>query len=289
MVSWNWNRFYKNILLGLQKCPFVLVFIILLWGNCPSQAAELMDPIHIIEKKQFTLGLEFAYLFEIQYDDTTADATRHFNDGSTQDYQYAVTNLTLKEDQYYFLTLNYGLLDRLSLFVKAGVVTGGKKTSGSNPDRYYNMDTNFTWALGGKFKLLESENGGSLVLSAQYLRYDNRGQERAWVSAWNTNYELDQWRIDAQLVGAWQFGSFTPYAGVKYSHVNLNLSGTSAGTSGGVYRVTHSEYTSNNEIKWGMLAGLAWDITPTWRLVGQGDFIVDTTASLSLVYQFPTH
>ncbi len=289
MISCNWNSFYGKTLLCRQQCLFALVFIILLWGNSPSQAAELMDPIHIIETKQFSLGLEAAYLFEIQYDNTTADATRNFTDGSTEDYQYAVKNLTLKEDQYYFLTLNYGLLDRLSLFVKAGIVTGGKKSSGSNPDKYYNMDTNFTWALGGKFKILESENGGSLVLSVQYLRYDNRGQERAWASAWDTNYELDQWRIDTQLVGAWKFGSVTPYAGVKYSYVNLDLSGTSAGTSGGVYRVTYSEYNSNNEKKWGVLAGLAWDITPAWRLVGQGDFVVDKAASLSLIYQFSTH
>ena len=289
MISCSENRSYENTLLSLKKSVIAFFSIILLWANCPSQAAELMDPVNIAKKKQFTFGLEAAYLSEIQYDDTTADARRHFNDGSTEDYQYAVTNLTLKEDQYYFLTMNYGLLDQLSVFVKAGVVTDGKKSSGSQPSKYYNMDTNFAWALGGKFKLLESESGGSLVFAAQYLRYDNRGQERAWVSSWKTNYELDQWRIDAELVGAWQFGSFTPYVGVKYSYVNLELSGTSAGVSGGIYRVTYSKYESQNEKKWGLLAGLAWDITPNWRLVGQGDFIVDTAGSLSLIYQFTTH
>lgn len=268
----------------IKKCLLSFFSMLLMVGTV--QAAGIIDPVNILEKNKFSLGLEAGYLSEFDFENTTANATRHISDGTVEKYQYDVTNLRIEDDLYSFLSLNYGLMDKITLVVKAGMVTDGKKSSGSNPDNYYKLHDNFVWALGGKINLWESENGGILTFSTQYQRYDNRSQHRAWISSWATDFEIDFWQVDASLVGAWRFSQITPYLGIKYTRTELRLTGTSTGVVSGLTRSTHSDYTSNNEDNIGAVAGIAWAITPAWRVLVQGDFVVETAGTISLGYQF---
>ncbi|MBI4800092.1 MAG: hypothetical protein HY794_15460 [Desulfarculus sp.] len=263
-----------------------LGFLLLLASAGQSLAAGLADPVGLAEAGQFQLGLEATYQARVKYKDVVSDASRRYSDGTGSTYQYAVTDVTLKEDQYYFLTLNYGLLKQLNLFAKAGVVRGGKKTSGSLPDQYYDLREAFAWALGGKWRLFEAANGMSLTLAGQYLRFDDRKQAPAWNINQERDYKMDQWSADLELVGAWRLGKFTPYLGAKYTYAELKVYGDTTSVRNGLVQVTYSDYVTRNAHNWGGVAGLAWDFCPAWRLNLQGEYLDDLTTSLSLVYSF---
>ncbi len=267
----------KSVCLGL---------FLLLAMAVNANAAVISDPAGLAAAGHFQLGLEAVYQSRVKYDDSTADASRSISDGSRLAYQYAVTDLVVEEDQYYFLTLSYGLLDRLNLFAKAGVVRGGKKSSGSVPDRYYDLREDFAWAVGGKLRLLQTANGMSLLLAGQYLRFDGRRQAPTWDIGQARDFKMDNWRADLEMVGAWRLGAFTPYLGAKYSYSEVKIYGDVTSIRDGLTWVTHSEYTAHNRDQFGGLAGLAWDIGHGLRLNLQGDYLSDLTVSLSLTYRF---
>lgn len=275
------------------KCQFsclikqgMLAVLFIMAMYLPAKAGGIIGPIGTLEQGQFSLGLEASFLSKLQFDDTTADATRNISDGTVETYQYDVKNLRIEDDIYSFLAINYGVTDWITLSAKAGIATDGKKSSGSQPDRYYKLHDVFVWALGGKVRLWESETGGMLAFSAEYQRYDNRGQHRAWASSWETDFKTDLWRLDLALIGAWKFNQVIPYAGMKYTYAEMDLSGTATGVVDGLTRVTYSEYSSINESNPGVLAGIAWEITPVWQILIQGDFVVETAGTLSLSYRF---
>ncbi len=263
-----------------------LVLALLLATGIDAGAAVISDPAGLATAGKFQLGLEATYQSRIKYADTTADASRRVSDGSGLNYQYAVTDLVLKQDQYYFLTLNYGLMDRLNLFAKAGVVRGGEKTSGSMPDNYYDMREALAWAVGGKFRVLEAANGMSLTLAGQYLRFDDRKQAPAWDIQQARDYKMDHWSGDVELVGAWRLGCLTPYVGGKYSYSEIKIYGDTTSVRNGLTQVTYSDYTAHNRDNWGGLAGLAWDVRPWLRLNAQAEYLGDPTVSLSIGYNF---
>ena len=270
----------------MRKKSFYLGMLLLLFTGVAARAADIVDPTSLACAGQFKLSMEVSYQAGIKFADTTADASRSLSDGSGLVYQYAVTDLALKRDQYYFLALNYGAMDRLDLFVKAGVVRGGEKTSGSDSGNYYDLREAFAWAVGGKLRLLEAANGMSLTLAGQYLRFDARKQAPSWEIMQERDFKMDHWRADLDLVGAWRLGCLTPYLGAKYSYSEAKIYGDVTSVRSGLTQVTYSEYTARNATNWGAVAGLAWDINSAFRLNLQGDFLDDLTTSLSLAYSF---
>ncbi|MBI5523657.1 MAG: hypothetical protein HY910_13600 [Desulfarculus sp.] len=270
----------------MTKRAICLGLLLLLALAANAQAAGITDPVNLAEAGQFQLGLEATYQSRIKFNDTVSDASRRYSDGTGMTYQYAVTDVTLKEDQYYFLTLNYGLLKQLDLFAKAGLVRGGKKTSGSLPGQYYDLREALAWAVGGKWRLLEAANGLLLTLAGQYLRFDGRKQAPAWNINQERDYKMDHWRADLELVGAWRLGQFTPYVGGVYTYSELKVYGDTTSVRGGLIQVTYSDYVTRNSTNWGGVAGLAWDFCPAWRLNLQGEYLDGLTASLSLSYSF---
>ena len=123
-----------------------------------------------------------------------------------------------------------------------------KYVSPGSPDEKNEFDGGNDFAYGGgiKAKLFESSGGLRVMVDGQYLRYEVDGDLKA------DGKDLKQWLIDDGLTSVtvnsktkiqeWQvalyvnqtFGSFSPYAGVKYSDIIVKNETKFSGLDGGV-------------------------------------------------------
>lgn len=119
-----------------------------------------------------------------------------------------------ENDQYYMATFTYGIIDRINVFAKVGMVDGGNwydYEAGSNWKG--DLESNLVWAVGAKGKLYEFQNGLGFGLAAQYLRYDNR-KVKNW-SNQETGESASQlgWATDDKL-NFWPNEENTDYPGI---------------------------------------------------------------------------
>lgn len=113
-------------------------------------------------------------------------------------------------------TATYGVRDWLNVLGRFGTITGGKYTE-------HDLKT------GAKAKVWEMANGLGLLLTAQYLRYDDR-KVKEWKntsagSGYNakTFYDVQDninyyWQTDLVATAYWSCGKFTLYVGGGISY-----------------------------------------------------------------------
>lgn len=275
----------------------------------PASAQNLGNPSYLLKKGQFGVGVEGYYLAEQKYKqkdsyDSTLTTWRRGEGVSSRDTTVSDNpiELKVKDDQFYMASLAYGLFDRLTFFVKLGVVTGGKLemtgySDGQAITASSKMKSNFVWAVGGKGKIYEFSPGGpGFVGSVQYLRYDDRKvdwpyEEGNWTTMDNkTNY----WQVDVAASFYWPFEKITPYVGAAYSYAkqeykwNEQLNTDLNQVPGLVSFEFNSniDYTSETKNQFMPFGGLNAQLGDSFMLDLQGTFLARFGASLSLSYLF---
>ena len=197
-----------------MKRGLVLFGLILFGVNSVASAQELGNPARLIPAKQFSVGVQGTWIFDQDFGDYDLGWTN--SDGSAGTTRKSTT---FENDQCYMATITYGLIDRVNLFARLGVVNGGEfKESSPGNEWKASLGTNFVWAIGAKGKVYELKNGIGFGVSAQYLRYDDRTLDSwkdvtdgitAEQDGWSTDDNVDYWQVDAIATVYWTIDRFT--------------------------------------------------------------------------------
>lgn len=207
-----------------------LVLMLLTPAVAPAQSGG--HPVKLLSPGDFNFSLVTAYTLNTDMADY--DLTRTGNDGS------AVTERNtarFKNEFSYLAEAAFGLTNWLTVYGRAGCVTGGKmidKNIASDTEWQANLGTALAWQVGGRFLIYSFEKGPSLVIDASYLRYDNRSvsnwqnntQGYSASDFWSTDDNLDYQQVEALLAVNWTFGRFNFFGGVGYTYGWTNFSGS---------------------------------------------------------------
>ena len=274
----------------MKKLMFIIGSLVLCFGGI-SFAQELGNSAMLIPKGKFEAGFQGTWVFKQSFDDYNLGWKGSDGiSGSTR------KSAEFEDDQFYLATLTYGLIDRLNLFAKLGLVDGGeyKESSPDNASESWkaSLDANFVWAIGAKGKIYEMQNGIGFLASVQYLRYDNRTVE-CWESidtglpaeddGTTTDDEMDYWQIDAVATVYWKIERFMPYAGAGFSYSEAKEKGRWTQSDG-----SWEDYDAsfNNENKFSALVGIDVDLVKNFKVNIQGTFVSRTALTLGISYAF---
>jgi len=273
----------------MKKMVILLVFLFVFQVGGAS-AQELGNPAKLIQKGQFAVGLQGNWVFKQAFEDF--DLKKTYSDGyKDSDRQGS----DFRGDQYYMATVTYGVIDRINVYAKLGLVSEGTWTD-AEPGDYWKADleTNFVWAIGAKGKIYEFANGIGFAAAAQYLRYDNRTVKN-WRSldtgktaaelGWNTDDQIDYWQVDAIANVYWALGRFSPYVGAGYSYSDVNYTGKWTHTVGAHGWIDYDASFSNQN-KFSALVGVDVDLGKNFTANVQGTFVSRTALTIGASYSF---
>ena len=273
----------------MKKVLTVVAALLVLVGNV-CFAGDLGNPANLIGGGQFDVGFQWTDRFKQSFEDY--DLKRSYSDGYRDSEKKGAD---FENDQYYMATFTYGIIDRINVFAKLGVVDGGKWLDYQPGNNWKgDLESNFVWAVGAKGKLYEFDNGLGFGLAAQYLRYDNRKvnnwrSEETGESAsdlgWSTNDNLDFWQLDILANAYWKIGAFTPYVGAGYTYYDVNFSGNWIHEISYYGSVDYSASFSNENNFTG-LVGLDVDLPLGFKANIQGTFVSSTALTIGVSYCF---
>ncbi|MBI4800754.1 MAG: autotransporter outer membrane beta-barrel domain-containing protein [Desulfarculus sp.] len=252
-------------------------------------AGGITSPAKMVKAGSFCVGLEGTWVSEQKEKDSTATGFINgaYSSGTLDD-------IKIKDDKYYLVSVAYGILDRLNIYAKAGMVDGGKLKIGmvdGGSSGEAKLKSNFAWAVGGKANLFESKEGLGVNLAAQYLRYDNRkiGEYKyggATTTGLSTDDNANYWQADVAATLYWNIMTITPYVGVGYSYSELKCSGNWGYADTNATDSINLESTLKNKENVTTFVGLDWRVGKDFTLNIQGDFVSSTAATLGLTYDF---
>lgn len=256
---------------------------------------------------KFSLGVEYDSVFNRDlkfksgtYSETIGGVTTSEPYPSTGD---SIKDMKLKANRT-FLKGTLGLHPNIDLFLKLGMADAkwkDKYVSPGSPDEKNEFDGGNDFAYGGgiKAKLFESSGGLRVMVDGQYLRYEVDGDLKA------DGKDLKQWLIDDGLTSVtvnsktkiqeWQvalyvnqtFGSFSPYAGVKYSDIIVKNETKFSGLDGGVTISGKIDGKAKADKNFGVVVGAdVYLITKRLSVSIEGRFIDETAGTIGVTYRF---
>lgn len=257
-----------------------------------ARAGEFGNQFTMLGQGEFAVGAEAGWTNELQQRGSYIAVTQSYQ-GRTYKGNAQAKDMKITDDISCMATLTYGVLDQLNLYAKLGVVDGGKLdiTALSYLGEFTleaELHSAFTWVLGAKARIFETDGGLGMLFSAQYSRYDDREVD-SWKAsigpsgASGTDDTFTFWQINASAAIYQKLGGFTPYLGALYSYTETEWDGHWSYPNG---LQEHLEMTNDNEHKVGALAGLNWDAGEHLAVNLQGVFITSTQVSLGLSYAF---
>jgi outer membrane protein W len=253
-------------------------------------AGELGNPAQLIRQGQFDVGFQWNSMFKQGFEDY--DLKRSYSDGYKDRSRKGAD---FENDQYYMATVTYGILDRINVFARLGMVDGGKWLDYEAGNSWKgNLDSNFVWAIGAKGKVYEFDNGLGFGLAAQYMRYDDR-KVKNWRSldtgetagdlGWATDDRIDYWQLDVMANAYWTIGAFTPYVGAGYTYYDASFSGKWTHASS-YYGWIDYDASFSNENNFTALIGLDVDLGMNFKANIQGTFVSSTALTIGVSYCF---
>lgn len=111
--------------------------------------------------------------------------------------------------------LTYMLGEMAEIYAILGAGTIDEDSTG------FESDTDFAWGLGATFALYEFDNDMRLGMDISYRMLDTEGNYSAFPGV-DVDTEYSEWQVALGLAKDYEWG--TPYIGVKYNDVNLELS-----------------------------------------------------------------
>ena len=273
----------------MRKALIVMVFLFVFSGGV-AQAGELGNPAMLIKQGQFDVGFQWTSMFKQSFEDY--DLKRSYSDGTTNTGRKGAD---FENDQYYMATFTYGIIDRINVFAKLGMVDGGKWLDYQADNNWKgDLESNFVWAVGAKGKVYEFTNGLGFGLAAQYLRYDDR-KVKNWQSmetgetasdlGWSTDDKLDYQQLDVMANAYWTIGAFSPYVGAGYTYYKVNFSGKWTNQIP-FYGQVGYDASFSNENGFTALIGLDADLGMNFKANIQGTFVSSTALTLGISYCF---
>jgi len=200
-----------------------------------------------------------------------------------------LTGLKLEKDYYISATGTYGVTDWLNIFAQAGLVDGGElKMDGAEAK----LGSNLFWAVGAKVRPFESKNGLGLIISARYMRYDDR-EVKDWkingtgpsdLYGYSTDDEAKYWQVDAGATVYWKMGKVIPYVGAAYTYSELQYDGTWRNSANGA--AVYYDAKFKNKDQYLALAGVDIILGRDFRLNLHGAFGGRTQVGAGLSYDF---
>jgi len=273
-----------------MKRVIIAVASLLLFSGGMAVAGELGNPAQFVQQGAFDVGLQWNSVFEQEFDHYELKRTYSggYHDESRKEADF-------ENDQYYLATVTYGILDRINVFARLGIVDGGKWVDHEAGNNWKgDLDSHFVWAIGAKGKVYEFDNGLGLGLAAQYMRYDDRKVknrrsmdtgESAADLGWATDDRIDYWQLDAMAHAYWTMGAFTPYVGAGYTYYHVSCSGkwTHAGS---YYGWIEYDASFHNKNAFTGLIGLDMDLGMNFKANIQGTFVSRTALTIGISYCF---
>jgi outer membrane protein W len=270
----------------------VLIFLasFFVFPGSAALAGELGNPAQLIRQGQFDVGFQWNSMFKQGFEDY--DLKRSYSDGYKDRSRKGAD---FENDQYYMATVTYGILDRINVFARLGMVDGGKWLDYEAGNSWKgNLDSNFVWAIGAKGKVYEFDNGLGFGLAAQYMRYDDR-KVKNWRSldtgetagdlGWATDDRIDYWQLDVMANAYWTIGAFTPYVGAGYTYYDASFSGKWTHASS-YYGWIDYDASFSNENNFTALIGLDVDLGMNFKANIQGTFVSSTALTIGVSYCF---
>ena len=203
--------------------------------------------------------------------------------GATQ----TIKNPEIDNASQTMLKASYGLLDNLDIYIKLGTADYEVKAdsyagSSKDADEKINSDTSFAYGLGLK-GTWELGSDWLLGYDLQYLRSKHEADvtdtEVGGVSS-STKYKsavVQEWHVAPYI--AKKINDFTPYFGVRYSDMRLDMKNPSA--SGWT---DNHKYEADDNV--GIFAGTDYKIGENWKVNLEGRFIDETAMSFGATYKF---
>ncbi len=267
----------------------VLTSVGLGWGDCRvTGAQELGGHFAMTPAGDLSLGLRADWVSQQKLKDTDLKATLS-NQGTSFSDTGQLTGLKIENDYYLSANATYGVAEWLNVFAQVGLVDGGTlKMDGAEAK----LGSNLFWALGLKVRPFEAENGLGLMLTARYMRYDDRevkdwkigGTGPADKYGYSTDDNAKYWQVDAAALVYWKLGTVTPYLGGAYTASELQYDGKWRNASNGA-TVTY-EATFKPKTEYLVLAGLDFMFGQNMILNLQGVFGGRTEVGLGFSYNF---
>lgn len=122
-----------------------------------------------------------------------------------------------------------GLHPNLDIFVKFGAADADGEFKFVDPSAStkfeFDGDWDFAWGIGAKAKLFQSPSGIRLMADIQYLWYEVDGDikvngiDLAITGPYDAETEIQEWQVALYVNKT--IGMFSPYAGVKYSDMDV--------------------------------------------------------------------
>ncbi len=277
----------------MKKLSSLLILGLILLA-VPAQAGDLGNPAQMLQQGHSNFGVSADYLISQRFKDYALER-RFSNDGSNFGYKSA----EMKEQSKFLATATYGVRDWLNVFGRFGTITGGKyiehdlKTGAEWQAKFQNQ---FVWAAGAKAKVWERPGGPGLLLTAQYLRYDDR-KVKEWKNisdgaGYNaqTFYDVQDkinyyWQTDLVATAYWTCGMFTPYVGGGLSYNEGKYTGQWITNGPNPSRIDYDASLRSNDIVTALL-GLDLNLGHNFLLNMQADFLARNELSLGLSYNF---
>ena len=266
-----------------------LLGLLLLVGTSAARAGGTPG---FLEPGRWWLGLGADHLYRLHFDQY--DLSRRFaGGGDDQEKKEA----EFRDDVFTMATLAYGLSPRVNLLARVGLVDGGKwldERVADGEQWQAKLGRALAWALGVRFcPWRMSPEGPGVLLSAWYLRYDDR-PVRQWRNLsggyaaddyWNTEDEIDYWQLDLQALAYWPLGLAVPYAGVGYTRFHLEQEGSWRARQPGLLDVSYDSSLEERE-NLTLLLGLELDLGQHLFMDLRGVFVARSQVSLGLAYRF---
>lgn len=192
------------------------------------------------------------------------------------------------EAKFYEAKISYTIMDGVDIYALLGSMSDGQVTEkvGANTYKYF-FDTDFAWGLGASAVIHKFDNGVIVTTDGKYRSaevgmtdIDINGTKYGLSSISNITGTFEEWQIALGI--AKEFGEkvkFIPYAGVKYSDVNVKAQGTILGTT------YNTGDTSSKDIIGGYV-GTEVAFTDNISIYAEGRFIDETAISFGAAYKF---
>jgi hypothetical protein len=270
-------------------CMLLILMGVSLAGVLPQAGAqELGGSFAMTPAGSLSLGLRADWVSQQKIKDTDLKATLS-NQGTSFSDTGRLTGLKIENDYYVAANGSYGVADWLNVFAQVGMVNGGTlKMDGAEAK----LGSNLFWALGAKVRPFESKNGLGLMITARYMRYDDRevkdwkieGTGPADKYGYSTDDSAKYWQMDAAALLYWKMGKVTPYIGGAYTYSELQYDGKWSNSSNGATVTYDAKFKPKDEY----LALLGMDIMlgESFILNLHGAFGGRTEVGLGLNYNF---
>ncbi|MFH1036395.1 MAG: hypothetical protein V1806_18005 [Pseudomonadota bacterium] len=277
-----------------MKKFLVLILLGLSAFATQAQAGDLGNPAQLLGQGHSNFGLSGDYLIVQRFKDFALER-RYSGDGS--DFGYI--SASIKEQSKFMATATYGVRDWLNVFGRFGVVEGGKYTehnlkTGAEWQAKFKND--FVWAAGAKARVWEKPGGPGLMVTAQYLRYDDL-KVKEWKNTSSgagynaqTFYDINDklnyyWQTDLVATAYWSCGKFTPYVGGGISYNEAKYTGQWITNGANASRIDYDATLRSNDLVTALL-GCDLNLGRNFLLNMQADFMARNEVSMGLSYNF---